>query len=194
MDSGFIEDFVTICEGKFKPDEINTLQEGLSKPDSPRQPQETGAQRPGQEQGEPHPQYSALTLDLITRVVQRQEKEEKNKAPKAQHPLLLPHNPSTGGLSSKEETEAVMEGLMNRIVANPNLIVDETLNSRIENIFNCNAFQKMVEHADVYPEGLSNASGISHDGSGLNLTVSRSDPGRTAPQGRGLRGGGAFTG
>lgn len=40
----------------------------------------------------------------------------------------------------KEETEAVMEGLMNRIVANPNLIVDETLNSRIENIFNCNAF------------------------------------------------------
>lgn len=72
----------------------------------------------------------------------------------------------------KEETEAVMEGLMNRIVANPNLIVDETLNSRIENIFNCNAFQKMVEHAEVYPEGLSNASGISHDGSGLNLTVS----------------------
>ena len=50
-----------------------------------------------------------------------------------------------------------MEGLMNKIVANPNLIADETLNFRIENIFSCQAFQKMVENADVYQD-MSNSS------------------------------------
>lgn len=69
-----------------------------------------------------------------------------------------------------------MEGLMNRIVANPNLIVDETLNSRIENIFNCNAFQRMVEHAEVYPEGLSNASGLSQDNSQLTVGPPEHEP------------------
>lgn len=32
MDSGFIDDFITICEGKFPRDEIVTMHEGLSKP------------------------------------------------------------------------------------------------------------------------------------------------------------------
>ena len=41
---------------------------------------------------------------------------------------------------NKEETEAVMEGLMNNIVSKPNLITDDALNSKIEKIFNNAAF------------------------------------------------------
>ena len=50
----------------------------------------------------------------------------------------------------KEETEEVMEKLMNRIVANPTLISDDKLNTKIEKIFGVEAFQKMVENADIF--------------------------------------------
>ncbi len=42
-----------------------------------------------------------------------------------------------------------MERLMNKIVAKPNLIADDSLNAKIEKIFNVEAFQRMVEHADI---------------------------------------------
>lgn len=59
---------------------------------------------------------------------------------------------------NKEETEAIMEKLMNRIVANPKLInEDSDLNQRIEKIFNLEAFQKMVENADIFQD-LSSSS------------------------------------
>lgn len=41
---------------------------------------------------------------------------------------------------NKEETEEIMEKLMNRIVAKPNLIADDKLNAKIEKIFNVDAF------------------------------------------------------
>ena len=41
---------------------------------------------------------------------------------------------------NKEETEEIMEKLMNRIVAKPNLIADDKLNAKIEKIFNVEAF------------------------------------------------------
>ena len=42
---------------------------------------------------------------------------------------------------------------MNKIVANPKLINDDTkLNQRIEQIFNLDAFQKMVENADIFQD------------------------------------------
>lgn len=58
---------------------------------------------------------------------------------------------------NKEETEEVMEKLMNRIVAKPNLIADDKLNAKIEKIFNVEAFQKMVENADIFQD-LSSSS------------------------------------
>ena len=36
---------------------------------------------------------------------------------------------------NKEETEEIMEKLMNRIVAKPNLIADDRLNAKIEKMF-----------------------------------------------------------
>jgi hypothetical protein len=51
---------------------------------------------------------------------------------------------------NKEETEEIMEKLMNKIVAKPNLIADDKLNAKIEKIFNVEAFQKMVEVADIF--------------------------------------------
>lgn len=46
---------------------------------------------------------------------------------------------------------------MNRIVAKPNLIADDKLNAKIEKIFNVDAFQKMVENADIFQD-LSSSS------------------------------------
>lgn len=45
-----------------------------------------------------------------------------------------------------------MEKLMAKIVAKPNLIADDTLNAKIEKIFNVDAFQRMVERADVFQD------------------------------------------
>ena len=50
-----------------------------------------------------------------------------------------------------------MEKLMNRIVGKPNLIADDKLNAKIEKIFNVDAFQKMVENADIFQD-LSSSS------------------------------------
>ena len=41
---------------------------------------------------------------------------------------------------NKEETEEIMEKLMNRIVGKPNLIADDKLNAKIEKIFSVDAF------------------------------------------------------
>ena len=44
-----------------------------------------------------------------------------------------------------------MERLMSRVVqAKPNLVADDKLNAKIEKIFNVDAFQRMVENADVF--------------------------------------------
>lgn len=54
---------------------------------------------------------------------------------------LKPLQPARENFSfNKEETEEIMEKLMNRIVAKPNLIADDKLNAKIEKIFNVEAF------------------------------------------------------
>jgi hypothetical protein len=58
--------------------------------------------------------------------------------------------PNQQSLFNKEETEEIMEKLMSKVVAKPNLIADDNLNAKIEKIFNNEAFQRMVEHADVF--------------------------------------------
>ena len=50
-----------------------------------------------------------------------------------------------------------MEKLMNRIVAKPNMIADDRLNTKIEKIFSVEIFQKMVENADIFQD-LSSSS------------------------------------
>ena len=51
---------------------------------------------------------------------------------------------------NKEENEEIMEGLMNKIVVNPNFINDQRLNTKVEGILGMEAFQKMVDNADVF--------------------------------------------
>ena len=58
---------------------------------------------------------------------------------------------------NKEENEEIMEGLMNKIVVNPCFTNDERLNSKIEGILGMEAFQKMVDNADVFQD-ISNTS------------------------------------
>ena len=58
---------------------------------------------------------------------------------------------------NKEENEEIMEGLMNKIVVNPTFVNDEKLNAKIEKIFGVEAFQKMVDNADVFQD-ISNTS------------------------------------
>ena len=46
---------------------------------------------------------------------------------------------------------------MNKIVVNPTFVNDEKLNAKIEKIFGVEAFQKMVDNADVFQD-ISNTS------------------------------------
>lgn len=46
---------------------------------------------------------------------------------------------------------------MNRLVAKPNLLEDESLNARIEKFFDNPTFQRMVETTDVFQD-ISNLS------------------------------------
>lgn len=69
---------------------------------------------------------------------------------KDQVPVKPLHQQKLNFSFNKEETEEIMEKLMNRIVAKPNLIADDKLNAKIEKIFNVDAFQKMVENADIF--------------------------------------------
>jgi hypothetical protein len=45
-----------------------------------------------------------------------------------------------------------MEKFMGKVVNKPNLIADDNLNAKIEKIFNVEAFQRMVERADVFQD------------------------------------------
>ncbi|EAS00422.2 Serine/Threonine kinase domain protein (macronuclear) [Tetrahymena thermophila SB210] len=60
-------------------------------------------------------------------------------------------------LFSQEETEQIMERLMNKLVASPGLLEDEKLNSKIEKFFDNQTFQRMVEATDVMQD-ISNLS------------------------------------
>lgn len=79
-------------------------------------------------------------LMLIRKTVDQQEKVQRKKEMKD-----VPKKPAGASRAplqemGKEETEEVMEKLMNRIVANPTLISDEKLNTKIEKIFGVEAF------------------------------------------------------
>lgn len=73
MDSGFIEDFLTICEGKFPRDEIANLHDGLSKllliPDNLKRQERREATK--NKENVILSKLTLLTPDLITRAVQR---------------------------------------------------------------------------------------------------------------------------
>lgn len=55
-------------------------------------------------------------------------------------------------IQTMEETENIMENLMNRLVQSPDLLEDEVLNTKIEQFFDNQTFQKMVEKMDVFEE------------------------------------------
>ena len=72
----------------------------------------------------------------VTLQDQRTVKEEQKE-----FPVKNPLGSKRGNFSfNKEETEEIMEKLMNRIVAKPNLIADDNLNAKIERIFNLETF------------------------------------------------------
>lgn len=79
----------------------------------------------------------------------RKAKEEVQAKRGSGQPVQQPlqHAP---GLLSKEETEELMEKLVSKVVAKPSLIADDKLNAKIERIFNVDAFQRMVEHVDMF--------------------------------------------
>jgi len=82
------------------------------------------------------------------------QEEVKESVGSLKHPLS--HNRMNFSFN-KEETEEIMEKLMNRVVAKPNLVADDRLNAKIEKIFSVEAFQKMVENADIFQD-LSSSS------------------------------------
>lgn len=107
---------------------------------------------------------SSSGKDMQDRVLQMIRKavkaEEIAKQPKVEMPLIKAGAQARGHGQpnqqqfhfNKEETEEIMEKLMSKVVAKPNLIADDNLNAKIEKIFNNEAFQRMVEHADVFQD------------------------------------------
>lgn len=93
-------------------------------------------------------------LNMIRKALKKDEerkvKEELKDAGIQQ--LRVPGQQKMNFSFNKEETEEIMEKLMNKIVAKPNLITDDKLNAKIEKIFNVEAFQKMVEVADIFQD------------------------------------------
>ena len=58
---------------------------------------------------------------------------------------------------NKEQNEEIMETLMNKIVAKPNFGKDPKTTAKIEKLMKVNAFQKMVQQADLLTD-ISNSS------------------------------------
>lgn len=78
---------------------------------------------------------------MIIRKAIKQDELRKNKEEmKDQLPLKPIAKQRMNFSFNKEETEEIMEKLMNRIVAKPNLIADDKLNAKIERIFNVDTF------------------------------------------------------
>ena len=88
--------------------------------------------------------------------IAQQVKESGSSAAKPAPPKMNQENENELNFN-KEENEEVMEGLMNKIVVNPSFVNDEKLNAKIEKIFGVEAFQKMVDNADVFQD-ISNTS------------------------------------
>ena len=80
----------------------------------------------------------------------------KKKGVSSYQPPLKKPKPEEQNFN-KEENEEIMEGLMNKIVVNPGFTNDERLNKKIESILGMEAFQKMVDNADVFQD-ISNTS------------------------------------
>jgi hypothetical protein len=97
-------------------------------------------------------------LSALRKAMVNKEKKKMREETKGINLKYKPFKPQDDKSFNKEETEAIMEKLMNRIVANPKLInEDSELNQKIEKIFNLEAFQKMVENADIFQD-LSSSS------------------------------------
>ena len=111
-------------------------------------------------------------LTMITKSLKEREKrvaEEKNKTKKKEPLRNVDINKEIS--FNKKETEAIMENLMNRIVAKPNLIADDSLNYKIEKIFNNHMFQKMVENAEIFQDLSSTSFLSSNQNTQVILTI-----------------------
>ena len=97
-------------------------------------------------------------LSILRKSLVNKEKKRLREETKQLHINYKPLKIDGDSSFNKEETESIMEKLMNRIVANPKLFNgDDELNHKIEKIFSLEAFQKMVENADIFQD-LSSSS------------------------------------
>ena len=68
-----------------------------------------------------------------------------------------------------------MEKFMSKVVGKPNLVADDRLNAKIDRIFSVDAFQRMVENADVFQD----ISSMGNNSSMMNM-LNQSEAGRAA--------------
>ncbi len=141
MNKQTLEDLIKFCEDR----NLTELATGLRADLKPKQQHST--QQSGKEMQD-------RVLQMIRKAVKA---EEVARQPKVEMPVAKAARghgqPNQQQFNfNKEETEEIMEKLMSKVVAKPNLIADDNLNAKIEKIFNNEAFQRMVEHADVFQD------------------------------------------
>ncbi|CAD8064500.1 unnamed protein product [Paramecium sonneborni] len=96
-------------------------------------------------------QQQQMLMNIICQALEQKKKEKKKPLVDRQAVRRKPK------VFTQEQTEQIMEKLMNRLVSKPNLLEDETLNEKIERYFDNVTFQKMVDQADVFHD-ISNSS------------------------------------
>jgi len=96
------------------------------------------------------------TLRIIKNALQQEDRRQMQAKASTNERKTVPEVKPVQTLS-REETDHVMEGLMNKIAGKPEFINDNRLNAKIEKIFSNEAFQRMVERADIFQD-ISNAS------------------------------------
>jgi hypothetical protein len=95
----------------------------------------------------------------MKRTVQREKENVKNaqKKIKKMKSVVKICAPKKRHELTEEETEDIMENLMNRLFTNYNIFGESKLNSNIEKIFENNMFQKLYNETDVLKEAFEDS-------------------------------------
>jgi hypothetical protein len=143
MQQGTLEELIAFCEQRKLTELVAGLRQELK---TNRKPiKDTDAN-----------EMQKRTLRIIKEALVREDRKNiKQRKPDSKPDPKVVKRPENS--FNKDQNEEIMEGLLNKIVTNPAFINDDKLNSKIEKIFGVEAFQKMVDNAEVFQD-ISNTS------------------------------------
>jgi hypothetical protein len=103
--------------------------------------------------------YEIYLSSMMKRSIKKEKENVKNaqKKIKKMKSVVKLCAPKKRKDLTEEETEDIMENLMNRLFTNYNIFGESKLNSNIEKIFENNMFQKLYNETDVLKEAFEDS-------------------------------------